>query len=464
MTVSEAARPGGPTRTRELLQHRELRRLLGWLGGGVLLAVMTGPQGVIGQPTYAISHALRGGHLVTCLVVGVVMWGLSVGWSHGRESVHAGLAEPRAQLRTAWEQPAVRRGFYLVLLALAIFLPRLTGQFWQGVLVEQIGIYALLALGLNIVVGFAGLLDLGYVAFYAIGAYTTAYFTDTLPVHPPFTINPFLVIPFAVLAAMLAGLILGAPTLRLRGDYLAIVTLGFGEIITILAVNLDSITNGSRGAFGIPSFSIRLPSWLGGWHYEWGLSSLPYYYLLLGFTVTILVLFHLLENSRVGRAWVAIREDEVAAQACGIPPVKYKLMAFAIGASTSGFAGVLYASKISFINPSSFTVSASILILVLVIFGGMGSLFGSVVGAAVVQWFFKYVQKNNGAPIPLIHKKLPIDVQDLYMYVGALLILMMIFRPQGIVPSRRRAREISMAEHGIGGADAMAAPVGSPTP
>ncbi|MDQ1705595.1 MAG: branched-chain amino acid transport system permease protein, partial [Frankiaceae bacterium] len=156
-----------------------------------------------------------------------------------------------------------------------------------------------------------------------------------------------------------------------------------------------------------------------------------------------------LENSRVGRAWTAIREDEVAAQACGIPPVKYKLLAFMIGASTSGFAGTLYASKIGYINPSSFTVSISILVLVLVIFGGMGSLIGSVVGAAVLQTVFAYVRKNN-----------TIDPLDIYIYVGALLIVMMIFRPQGLVPSRRRAREIGLAEHGIGGADAMGAPAG----
>jgi branched-chain amino acid transport system permease protein len=253
---------------------------------------------------------------------------------------------------------------------------------------------------------------------------------------------------------MIAGLILGAPTLRLRGDYLAIVTLGFGEIITILAVNLGGITNGSRGAYGIPSFSINA----GPVDYKWGLTSLPYYYLLLGFGVVMLGGFHLLEHSRVGRAWIAIREDEVAAQACGISPVRYKLMAFAIGASTSGFAGVLYASKIGFINPSSFTVNTSILILVLVIFGGMGSLPGSIVGAFAVQGFFAYVQKNDGAPIPYTGVKIPIALEDIYIYVGALLIIMMIFRPQGIIPSRRRAREIGLAEHGLGAADALGAP------
>ena len=450
MTVAEAdRRPGGPPRAREVLRHPQARRLVLWLVGGLLLAVITGPEGRLAEPSYAISHALRGVHLVKCLVVVVVAWAAALAWGRYGRTVRDAATSPRRVLTAASERRDVKYATYAALLAAAILVPPLLlNGYWQGVIVESIGIYALLAIGLNVVVGFAGLLDLGYIAFYAIGAYSTAYFTGTLPVRPPFTVNPFLAIPLATILAMVAGLILGAPTLRLRGDYLAIVTLGFGEIITILAVNLDSVTNGARGAFGIPSFNIHI----GPVNYDWGLSNLPYYYLLLGFAVVILILFGLLENSRVGRAWTAVREDEVAAQAVGIPTVKYKLMAFAIGASTSGFAGVLYASKISYINPSSFTVSFSILVLVLVIFGGMGSLIGSVVGAAVVQAFFAYVREHNTFP-----------PQDIYIYVGALLIIMMIFRPQGIVPSRRRAREIGLAEHGIGGADAMGAPSGSTT-
>jgi len=441
-------RPVHPRRVHHVISDARTRRLVGWLLAGVVTAVVTGPEGRIGQPAYSVSHSLHPAHLFTCIGLALAVGVLAEVWLTYRAQVRKAIAPAQAEVRRAWDQRLVRSAFYLVVLILLIVLPDvLLGAYWQGVLVEQIGIYALLALGLNVVVGFAGLLDLGYIAFYAIGAYTTAYFTGTLPVSPPFTLNPFFVIPLAVGAAMLAGLILGAPTLRLRGDYLAIVTLGFGEIITILAVNMDSITNGARGAFGIPAFSLHL----GPLHYTWGLTSLPYYYLLLIFGGLIFVLFRLLENSRVGRAWTALREDEVAAQACGIPPVKYKLMAFAIGASTSGFAGALYASKISYINPSSFTVSFSILVLVFVIFGGMGSLVGSVVGAAVLQTVFAYVRKNN-----------TVDPADIYIYVGALLIVMMIFRPQGIVPSRRRAREIGLAEHGVGTADALAAPIGSP--
>jgi branched-chain amino acid transport system permease protein len=447
-TGTTAHRPGGGLRERTPLGQSDLRRLAQWAVGGVGAAIVTGPEGRLGQPAYAVSQSLHPAHLFLWVGIFVGLWALSTGWLRSRHTIQPSLSQWRQQAGAVWDIRLTRLGVYAVLLALAIAIPPLMlGDYWQGVLVEQIGIYALLAIGLNVVVGFAGLLDLGYIAFYAIGAYTTAYFTGTLPVHPPFSVNPFYAIPLAIIAAMVSGLILGAPTLRLRGDYLAIVTLGFGEIITILAVNLDSVTNGSRGAFGIPSFSIHL----GALKYKWGLTSLPYYYLLLGFLLVVLLLFTLLENSRVGRAWTAIREDEVAAQACGIPPVRYKLMAFAIGASTSGLAGVLYASKISYINPSSFTVSFSILVLVLVIFGGMGSLIGSVVGAATLQTLFAYVRKNN-----------TVDPADIYIYVGALLIVMMIFRPQGIIPSRRRAREIGLAEHGVGGADALGAPQGGP--
>src|SRR3954447_14057394 len=441
---------GSSGRTMTILGHRELHRLLGWLAGGVVFAIASSPEGVVGKPSYAIRQALHTGHLLKCLAAAVVGWVLYGLWSRRPASLRGGAKAVSRESSRLMARPGAKPAFYVALLAVAILVPpAVLSQYWMGVLVEQIGIYALLAIGLNVVVGFAGLLDLGYVAFYAIGAYTCAYFTGTLPVQPPFVLNPFWTLPFAVAAAMLAGLLLGAPTLLLRGDYLAVVTLGFGEIITILAVNLGGITNGSRGAFGIPPFSIHAF----GINYDFGLGNKPYYYMLLVFAVLILGLFTLLENSRVGRAWTAIRGEEVAAQACGIPPVKYKLLAFMIGASTSGFAGVLYASKIEFINPSNFTVTISILVLVMVIFGGMGSLIGSVVGAAVIQTAQYYVRKNN-----------TFDPLDIYIYVGALLILMMIFRPQGIVPSRRRAREIGMAEHGLGSADAMAAPGGSPTP
>jgi branched-chain amino acid transport system permease protein len=318
-TIGEAGRrPAGPTRSRELLNNPDVRRFVGWVIGGVVAAVVTGPEGRTGQPAYAISQSLHPHHLLIWIGLFLAMWVLTTVWLRTRPAVQPAISLRGSQLRHVWSIPWVRLTGYAILLFLAIIVPKIYfGEYWQEVLVTQIGIYALLAVGLNVVVGFAGLLDLGYIAFYAIGAYTAAYFTGTLPVQPPFTLNPFLTLPIAILMAMLAGLILGAPTLRLRGDYLAIVTLGFGEIITILAVNLDSVTNGSRGAFGIPAFSLHVA----GINYVWGIGILPYYYLLLVFAAIIVVLFHLLENSRVGRAWTAVREDEVAAQACGIPQV-----------------------------------------------------------------------------------------------------------------------------------------------
>ncbi len=312
----------------------------------------------------------------------------------------------------------------------------------QSILTTQVAIYVLLALGLNVVVGFAGLLDLGYVAFWAIGAYTTAYFTGALPIQPPFILNPFWIIPFAIVAAMLTGVLLGTPTLRLRGDYLAIVTLGFGEIIEIVANNLQGVTGGPAGTPGvIPQFSVHFLTKILSVNYAWTGTVLPYYYLILGAAVIFMVAFSFLEQSRVGRAWTAIREDEVAADSMGINALKYKVMAFAIGASTAGFAGVFFASQVQSLVPNDFIVQTSILILVFVIFGGMGSIAGAVAGAFIIQWLPQYLQVRSFRDY---------QFQDEFIYLGALLVIMMIFRPLGIIPSRRRRREIFLTEEGAG--------------
>jgi branched-chain amino acid transport system permease protein len=298
-------------------------------------------------------------------------------------------------------------------------------------MVQQIAVYVLLALGLNVVVGFAGLLDLGFVAFYAIGAYATAWVVGSLPTPPLFghILNNFWAIPIAIVLAMVSGIILGTPTLRLRGDYLAIVTLGFGEIITIFANNLNGITGGPQGSHIIPHFSLHL----GPLRYVWGSGPIPYYYLILVFLVLFLLGFSFLEQSRIGRTWTAIREDEVAAESVGINPLKYKVMAFAIGAASAGFSGVMTASQQNFVFPSTFTLFFSINILVLVIFGGLGSIRGVVFGAIVVQTITMY----------LLHSP-PSGYQpaDLYMYIGAMLVVMMIFRPAGLLPATRRKREL----------------------
>ena len=418
------------------------RRLGGWILGALIVALMTGPSGNTGAPTAGFTGSLLHPRVLVFLGLGVALWALTNVRRRYGERIRAAsdhvTGTPSRLLRTR----RARYGLYVGVLAVAIAYPPTLSGFWQEVLVDQIGVFVLLAVGLNVVVGYAGLLDLGYIAFYAIGAYSGAYWTGALPVHPPFHVNPFWAIPLAVLAAMLAGVILGAPTLRLRGDYLAIVTLGFGEIIQIVATNLQGVTGGASGVSSIPHFSVHLA----GVKYQWGLSNLPYYYLLLGFVVLVLVAFRALENSRVGRAFAAIREDEVAAESVGINILKYKVMAFSIGASTSGFAGLLEVSKISFVSSQEFTVQLSILVLVLVIFGGMGSLPGAVAGAAFLQW------------VPQILRQHPLfgyQPQDLYIYLGALLVVMMIFRPEGMLPSRRRRREIVLAETGVGTADAM---------
>ena len=417
-----------------------MRKLLGCILAALVFALMTGTSGTINNPTRGFKRSLLEPRVLPFLGAALLLWLAIIFKDEYVPAVKNGAAAvtPSRLLPNR----ASRYAAYAVLLVFAIIIPQHLSGFWQEVAVDQIGVFILLALGLNVVVGFAGLLDLGYIAFYAIGAYSCAYWTGSLPIKPPHVFNPFVTIIFAVLAAMAAGVILGAPTLRLRGDYLAIVTLGFGEIITIYANNLGSVTGGAQGPpKSIPHFSVDLF----GLHYHWKLANMPYYYLLLGFVVLILVLFHNLENSRVGRAWTAIREDEVAAEASGINTFKYKLLAFAIGASTSGFAGVLFASKIQVITPASFSLQYSILVLVLVIFGGMGSLPGALIGAAVIQWAPNFLRTH-------------IQKEDLFLYLGALLIIMMIYRPQGLVPSRRRSRELGLASRDTSGADAVTPP------
>jgi ABC-type branched-subunit amino acid transport system permease subunit len=324
--------------------------------------------------------------------------------------------------------PDVTKVVFAIVIAGALFYPPTATQFWQTVLVTEIGIYVLLAIGLNVVVGWAGLLDLGFIAFYAIGSYTTAYLTDRLPVKPPdwLHLSPLEAIPFAILICLVAGVLLGAPTLRLRGDYLAIVTLGFGEIIRVVANNAEPITNGSRGAFNIPPPEIHL----GPIDFKWGGSALGFWYLLLVLVVIVVVLFRRLEDSRLGRAWAAIREDEVAAQATGINTTRVKLLAFAIGASTSGVAGVFFASQVGSFTPENFILNNSILVVAYVVFGGMGSLPGAMAGAAVLTWLPEFLKDQ-------------VPAEDRQMWIGAVILLMMIFRPAGLIPAKRRAAELS---------------------
>jgi ABC-type branched-subunit amino acid transport system permease subunit len=344
---------------------------------------------------------------------------------------------------------AVRGGLVqsliFVVVAVALFYPPMATSFWQQVLVTEIGIYVLLAVGLNVVVGWAGLLDLGYIAFYAIGSYVTAYLTGSLPIKPPdwLHLSPLWAVPFAIAACLVAGIVLGAPTLRLRGDYLAIVTLGFGEIIRILAVNSEDVTNGPRGV----SSAVPHPTLdLGVIRLEWGLNNLQYWYLLLFFVIVVVLLFRRLEHSRIGRSWAAVREDEIAAAATGINTTRMKLLAFAIGASTSGLAGVLFATQVGFFNPDNFILANSILVVAYVVFGGMGSLPGVITGAAFLVWLQEFLRDQVPPP-------------DRQMWVGAILLLMMIFRPGGLIPAARRRAELQGLEMSPA-AESVAVPAG----
>ncbi len=334
----------------------------------------------------------------------------------------------------------------------------------------QVGIFVALALGLNIVVGLAGLLDLGYVAFFAVGAYSWAivgspqanqiFGGEFFPLSGAWFFV-FLLVGVGVAAG--AGILLGLPVLRLHGDYLAIVTLGFGEVIRVLANNLDKPINFTNGPKGITPIA-RPPIFFDPVLRAMGIDASPnivyplYLYFLVLVIVGVTVLVNRrLEDSHVGRAWEAIREDQTAAQAMGVPLVRMKLMAFACGASFAGAVGVLFSAKQIFINPESFTFMESIGVLAMIILGGMGSIPGAILGAAVVTILNLQVLKGlslwlnelrNAGTVIFGYSltNLPTQLEPAKyerMVFGLILVLMMIFRPQGILPARRRHRELT---------------------
>ena len=353
-------------------------------------------------------------------------------------------------------------------------------------IIFQISVFAALALGLNIVVGFAGLLDLGYVAFYAVGAYLWAFFGSqqyyvlhfapgTQPANLPFLLPGdafYLFLFIAIIVAALTGILLGTPVLRLRGDYLAIVTLGFGEVIRVLANNLDKPLNFTNGPQGItPIQRPTLPqSVVDGFNAIFSgvvghpvdtatLYNVLFYLFALLIIIVIINVTRRLDDSKIGRAWTAIREDETAAIAMGIPLVKMKLAAFAVGASFAGVMGVMLAASRTFVSPESFTFMQSIGVLSMVILGGQGSIPGVIVGAATViilnlqilQGFSLYLSqlRQSDAVIPIINfawRNLspqldPAKYQRLLF--GTILVLMMIFRPAGLIPAERRKRALA---------------------
>lgn len=330
-----------------------------------------------------------------------------------------------------------------VLLAVAPFLvDAAAGRGWVRILDFAL-LYIMLALGLNIVVGYAGLLDLGYVAFYAVGAYTYA-----LLASPHFGLH-WPVWSILLIGAALAGLfgmLLGSPTLKLRGDYLAIVTLGFGEIIRIFLNNLNSpvnITNGPQGISAIDPLNIAGVALSGNLNIS-GLalpSVYAIYYLFLTLMLLVVFISIRLQNSRIGRAWVAIREDEVAAEASGINTRNIKLLAFAMGASFGGISGGLFAGFQGFVSPESFNLMESVMILCMVVLGGMGHIPGVILGAVLLT-ILPEALRYVGPLEELLFGRVLVDPADLRMLLfGLALILIMIYRPSGLWPSRIRRRE-----------------------
>jgi len=342
---------------------------------------------------------------------------------------------------------------FLVSAVLLVLLPLFAQQFgnaWVRI-IDIALLYVMLALGLNIVVGYAGLLDLGYVAFYAVGAYmfgllASPHLWETFPaiaaqfpngLHTPL----LLVIPLGMALAGAAGVLLGAPTLKLRGDYLAIVTLGFGEIIRVFINNLDApvnITNGPKGLAAIDSMQIPFIGFVLGKKHELMGFEIPsvtnYYYLFLGLVCLTVIICYRLERSRIGRAWMAIREDEIAAKAMGINTRNMKLLAFGMGASFGGVSGVMFASFQGFISPESFSLQESVMIVAMVVLGGIGHIPGVILGALLLSALPEVLRYVAGPLQSMTDGRL--DASILRQFLIALaMISIMLLRPRGLWPS-----------------------------
>ena len=366
------------------------------------------------------------------------------------------------------------------LILLALLFPLINGALGADLMfpVIVVAIYVMLALGLNIVVGFAGLLDLGFVAFYALGAYVIGWLASThfnevsftffsaLPAQgvsgrelPGIHISFWLLLIVAGAFTALWGVIIGAPTLRLRGDYLAIVTLGFGEIIPRFFVNGDNIfgynlTNGTIGIKGIdpPGFPF-LPNSLNTWRQFGTLDLDPWYYTILILVLVTIFVNIRLRDSRLGRAWVAVREDEAAAAAMGVNTTTTKLWAYALGAVFGGLAGAFYGAFIKSIFPTSFSFNISVLVLCMVILGGMGNIYGVILGAILLQGINFYLLPEVNGWVHAIGDTLEsplLSNADIpkynYFLFGVLLVMMMLLRPEGIIPNRQRREELHEGE------------------
>ena len=368
------------------------------------------------------------------------------------QSATASLAKPASELA----EERKRNLILLVGLAVAIIYPFLD----QGLGINRLGswiaifVFVILAMGLNVVVGYAGLLDLGYAAFFIIGAYANAFMTSPNSIFvvngwvPPFLQSFWPAMAVSWVIAAIFGVLLGAPTLRLRGDYLAIVTLGFGEIVPNFFINADNITGGPSGLsrIAIPP-PIPLP---GGHVISFGTTDQRnWYWLILAVGVFSVFLINRLYDSRLGRSWQAIREDEIAASSMGINLVRTKLWAFALGASFSGFAGAVYAGYLTVVYPDQFEFSVSVILLSMVILGGLGNIYGVIVGSLLIQSFDRILAEELNELLHWIGDRTGLtflqthDVtQDRFLIFGLALVLMMLLRPGGLFPSAQRQAEM----------------------
>lgn len=347
------------------------------------------------------------------------------------------------------------RGGLIALIVAALF-PFISGDQALIQSLSYVGIYVLLALGLNIVVGFAGLLDLGYVAFFAIGAYTVGVFRggllDDTAGHPHTVpvLSWWLVLPMAALIAAFFGVVLGAPTLRLRGDYLAIVTLGFGEIVPLVFNNVPYFF----GPLGLNP-SPPDPTTIFGYTITWNavLDGTPYYMMTLALVALTVLFVTSLRDSSMGRAWVAIREDETAAASSGVNLVRTKLLAFGMGALIGGLGGALFAGNGTNVSFVDFPFQVSVTVVIMIVLGGIGSIPGVIVGAFVIQFVFAYLLRNVDStihsysfvtsPSSPLHFLNGVDFNVLsFLFFGIILLLMVLFRPQGLIPNRQRRREL----------------------
>lgn len=352
------------------------------------------------------------------LYIGIGSFALAVLWHVLRNRRNRPEEEKRGVFKKKVEnfkgilaRPAVSKPLYAGIFLLVLIFPFITSLYQTSIMITAL-MYVILGLGLNIVVGLGGLLHLGYAAFYAIGAYTYALLNKYAG------LSFWVCLPLGGLSAMMLGILVGLPVLRLRGDYLAIVTLGFGEITRIILENVSEVTGGPAGISGIPR-----PSFFG---ISMNLNTAITYTYFLTLLLVLFTIFVVrrLEYSRLGRSWIAMREDEVASQAMGIDITRAKLSSFALGALWAGLAGVFFAAKTTFVNPASFTLWESVIILCVVVLGGLGSIKGVILGAIVIILLPEYLRAFS---------------EFRMLVFGMALVLMMIFRPGGFIPAKRQA-------------------------